>query len=166
MNYLYIIVLVLLIPVIPKVKKVYYHIFNRLFLPNRNVTDKLKPMVNQALAENNLPQFKPSEYTEIKLVRLDAETELVLAEVFVINEGKWNPTERLVRITGVKVADKFIIKSFQDENSRDLGKIIPANSGVPQNRFFRSRRWQNHQTDPNWAQYKRDWDIRWMDEDI
>jgi len=166
MNYLYLIVLVLLIPVIPKVKKVYYLILNRLFLPNRNVTDKLNPMVNKALKENNLPQFKPSEYTEIKLVKIDDQTDLVLAEVFVINEGKWNPTERLVRITGVKIADKFIIKSFKDENSRDLGKIIPANSGVPQNRLFRSRRWQNHQDAPNWAQYKKDWDIRWMDEDI
>ena len=136
MNYLYIIVLVLLIPVIPKVKKVYYLILNRLFLPNRNLTDKLNPMVQQALIENNLPKFKPSQYTEIKLVKLDDGTDLVLAELFVIEDGKWNPTERLVRITGIKVADKFIIKSFRDENSRDLGKIIPANSGVPQKRHL------------------------------
>ena len=166
MNYLYIIVLVLLLPVIPKVKKVYYLLLNRLFLPNRNVQDKIKPMVEKALVENNLGNFKPGEYTEIKLVKLDDETDLILAELFVINEGKWNPTERLVKITGIKVADKFIIKSFQDENSRDLGKIIPANSGVPQNRLFRSRRWGNHQNQPNWEQYKKDWDITWMNSDI
>ena len=166
MNYLYIIILFVLIPVIPVVKKVYYVIYNRLFLQNRNIQDKLKPMVQQALRENNLGRFTPSEYTEIKLVKLDDKTDLILAELFVIDKGDWNVVERLVKITGIKVADKFYIKTFQDENSRDLGTMIPANSSIPQNRLFRSRRWGNHQNPTNWNEYKKDWDISWMNEDI
>ena len=165
MNYLYIIFL--LIPVLPLVKKIYYVIYNRLFLPNRNLEEKIKPMIKQALEENNMEMFIPSEYTEIKIVKIDDKKHLILAELFVIKIGEWNVVEKLVKITGIKNGDKFYIKSFQNENSRDLGTIIPANSGVQQNTLFRSRRWDNHKNSMNWNEYRKDWNVSsYADSDI
>lgn len=164
MNYIYLISLIFIFPLVfSQVKKIYYIVLNRLFLQNRNVQEKVQPLVEMALKEYKLVGYKPSEYTEIKIFRVGKNTDLIVVELFIINKNltKWNPTERLVKIKGLKIADKFILKSLEDSNSRDLGVIIPNNSNVPLNRLFRSRRWKRQQQE--WAEYKKDWDIRWMD---
>ena len=168
MNYIYLISLIFTFPLVfSQVKKFYYIVLNRLFLQNRNIQEKVQPLVELALREYKLVGYKPSEYTEIKVVRLDKNIDMIIVEVFIHNKNeltKWNPIERLVKIKGLKVADKFILKSLEDSNSRDLGAIIPNNSSVPQNRLFRSRRWKRQQQ--QWKSYKPDWDIKWSDKPI
>ena len=168
MNYIYLISLIFAFPLVfSQVKKFYYIVLNRLFLQNRNIQEKVQPLVEMALKEYKLVGYKPSEYTEIKVVRLNKNTDMIVVELFIINKNdftKWNPTERLVIIKGLKVADKFILKSLEDSNSRDLGAIIPNNSNVPLNRLFRSRRWKRQQQ--QWKSYKPDWDVKWSDKPI
>jgi len=168
MNYLYIIGLVIAIPLVyRRVRKIYYVFLNRLFLKNRHVQDKIQPYIKQALKEYDFVNYQPYEYTDIKIIRINKDTELLIAELFVINKNeliKWNPVERLLLIKGYIVGDKFIVKSLEDSNSRDLGAIIPNVSNIPLNRLFRNRRWDNHKK--NWNIYKKDWDIKWMDKPI
>ena len=129
--------------------------------------DKIQPLVELALKEYKLVGYKPSEYTEIKAFKLNKTTDMIVVEVFIHNKNQltgWNPVERLVKIKGLKVADKFIVKSLEDSNSRDLGTIIPNNTDVVQNRLFRSRRWKRQQK--YWKDYEPDWNIKWMDKPI
>ena len=168
MNYIYLISLVFAFPLVfSQVKKLYYIVLNRLFLQNRKVQEKVQPLVEMALKEYDFVGYHPSEYTEIKVVRLNKDTDMIVVELFIHNKNdltKWNPVERLVKIKGLKVADKFIVKSLEDSNSRDLGAIIPNNSNVPLNRLFRSRRWKRQQK--YWKEYQPDWNIKWMDQPI
>lgn len=165
MNTLYILVIFIIIPVFyTKIREYYYLTLNRLYLPNRIIQDNLKPMIMQALKENNFVGYDTSEFTDIKILKVDDKLEAIVVELFIINKNeftKWNPVERLVKIVGYKQEDIFFIKSLEDMNSRDLGMLIPENSNIPLNRLFRSRRWDNQKT--NWDEYKKDWDIKYGD---
>ena len=169
-NYILIVILVILIPVVvATIRNKSYNVFYRQNLPNRKVQDKVEPFVKQALQENGLDEYKPSEYTEVKFVQESENVKLILVELFIIKKNalkKWNPVERLIKIKGKQEGNKYTILSLQDSNSKDLGSIIPANSDIPQNTLFRNRRWENHQTQNKYDEYKRDWDIKWMDEPI
>jgi len=168
MNYLYIIALVLVFPIVyAQVRKVYYLTLNRHFLKNRNVQDRVEPLVQMALQKYGFVDYKPSEYTQIKFFQLDKDTDMVIVELFILNKNelkKWNAVERLVLIKGYKVGDKFFVKSLEDSNSQDLGTIIPNVSNIPLNTLFRSRRW-DRQTEQH-SENKKDWSIRWMDKPI
>ena len=168
MNYLYIIALVLVFPIVySQVRKVYYLTLNRNFLKNRNVQDKVEPLVTMALQKYGFIDYKPSEYTQIKFFQLDKETDMIIVEVFILNKNefiKWNAIERLVLIKGYKVGDKFFVKSLEDSNSQDLGAIIPNVSNIPLNTLFRSRRWDRQKEQH--LMNKKDWSIKWMDKAI
>lgn len=165
MNTLYILVIFIIIPVFyTKIREYYYLTLNRLYLPNRIIQDNLKPMIMQALKENNFAGYDTSEFTDIKILKVDDKLEAIVVELFIINKNeftKWNPVERLIKIVGYKQENIFFIKSLEDLNSRDLGMLIPENSNIPLNRLFRSRRWDNQKT--NWDEYKKDWDIKYGD---
>ena len=169
-NYIFIVILIILIPVaVATIRKKSYNVLYRQNLPNRKIQDKVEPFVKQALKENGLGEYNPSEYTEVKFVQESENVKLILVQLFIIKKNalkKWNPIERLIKIKGKQEGDKYTILSLQDSNSKDLGSIIPANSGVPQNTLFRNRRWQNHQNQNKYDEYKKDWDIKWMDEPI
>ena len=167
MYYLYIIALVLVFPVVyTQIRKIYYLSLNRNFLKNRNVQDRIEPLVKMALKKYNFVDYKPSEYTRINFFKLDEKRDMIIVELFILNKNelKWNPTERLVLIKGYKIGDKFVVKSLEDSNSQDLGAIIPNVSNIPLNTLFRSRRWGRQKQE--YPENKKDWDIRWMDEQI
>jgi hypothetical protein len=169
-NYIFIVILVILIPVVvATIRTKSYNVFYRQNLPNRKVQDKVEPFVRQALQENGLGEYNPSEYTEVKFVQESENVKLISVQLFIIKKNalkKWNPVERLIKITGKQEGDEYKIFKLQDSNSKDLGSIIPANSDVPQNTLFRSRRWQNHQNLNKYDEYKKDWDIHWMNKPI
>lgn len=164
----YIIVLTFIAPVIyTGLKRLSYLLLNRNYLQNRNIQDKLHPFVMKALNKYKLDGFNPSEYTNIRIINLDNESDLIEVELFILNNYELirrNPVEKLIKIKGYKYKGKYLIKSLEDYNSKDIGSIIPNVSNIPLNRLFRNRRWGDHKK--YWNLYKKDWDIKWMDKAI
>ena len=168
MNYLiYIIIFVISLPIVYKgFQKLNYLRFNRNYLKNRNIEDKLKPFVIKALNKYDLGDFIPYQYTNINLEKKNKKA-LIQIELFILKKNKlirWNPVEKLIKINGYKYQNGYVIEDLVEQNSIDIGYIIPANSNVPLNRLFRNRRWKDHKK--YWDLYKKDWDIRWLDEPI
>ena len=162
MNYLYyIVIIVISIPFVYRnIQKIKYLSLNRNFLKNRNIQDKVNPLVMKALTKYNFKGYFPSEYTKINVMQLDEKTHLLDLVLFILSKKElyfWNPVERLVRIKGYKVNDTFLVKSLEDSNSMDLGQMIPNVSNIPLNRLFRNRRWENQKA--YWNLYKKDWEV-------
>lgn len=164
---LYIIILIVSLPIIYKgFHKLNYLKLNRHFLKDRNIEDKLKPFVLKGLKKYNLEDYKPYQYTNINLYKKDNKV-YIETELFILNKYeliRWNPVERLILIKGYKDKNGYIIEDLIQQHSIDIGSIIPANSNIPLNKLFRNRRWTDHKI--NWDLYKKDWDIKWLDEPI
>ncbi len=166
MNYIWLISIVVILPLFYIAKKNDYLLVNRLFLKNRHLQDQIQPYVLQSMHKYGYDSYKPYEYSDINIKQVTPDTQLIEAKVFVVdkNEGAVNPIERKIVIQGYKVADKFFPKSVVDDNSVDLGMIIPSPSNIPLNKLYKNRRWQNQKK--CWNKYKKNWSVKWSDKPI
>jgi hypothetical protein len=165
MNNLHIIIAIFFSTVlIPKVRHMYYMIFTRLFFPNRILQDKVRPLVDLAIIDKKLFGYEPSEFTDIQVLKVDDNLEMILVELFLVNKSqdKWNVIEKKMKIKGLKDNTGFKLKSVECENSKDIGKIIPDNSSKFQNSFFKSRKWDIQKK--NFDEYKKYWSQKHLDD--
>ncbi len=133
-------------------------LLSRLYLQDRNIQDKIYPLINMALEPRNEVVV---DFTNIEIEYKDG-TDFVKLEVYTMNNesGNWNPVIKRIGIEGSIRNGKCNVLSINDDlGSVDIGQIIPNISNIPLNRFYRNRSWSDHKK--NWDVYKKDWDVRW-----
>ena len=167
MNYIWLISIVVVLPLFYMVQKNDYLLVNRLFLKNRHFTrpnTTIRFTINETIWFLN--SYKPYEYSDINIKQISPNTQLLEAKLFIVdkNVDAVNPIERKIVVQGYKVADKFFTKSVKDENSQDLGAIIPSPSNIPLNKLYKSRSWENQKK--CWDKYRKNWSVKWADKPI
>jgi hypothetical protein len=165
MKILYIILIIVIPLIYYGFPKLDYLKLNRHYFKDRNIEDNINPFIEEALKKYDMKGFKPYHYTNLYMKDENGKTKIEV-ELFIINKNEncWNPVQKLLCIKGYKTGDNYIIEDLVENNSVDIGKIIPNNSNVPQNTLFRNRRWENHKK--NWDLYKKDWSVKYSDKPI